>query len=99
MFDAYGEAVKREEVIVAASQLVDKAAIVIWKEIHEQPDAIAHSLAMTGTDGRIAAPLSAEQLRDINGIAGCPLGLAIMSLVARYWIEIGTGASYMRDCV
>ena len=55
VFDVDGKPVDREEVIVAASQgLVDKGGYrhYMEKEIHEQPDAIAHSLAaMTGPMG------------------------------------------------
>ena len=92
VFDADGVPVNREEVIVAASQgLVDKGGYrhYMEKEIHEQPDAIAHSLAaMTGTDGRIAAPMSRDQLRDITGIVMLAAGTSYYaSLVARYWIE------------
>ena len=84
--------VHRDEVIVAASQgLVDKGGYrhYMEKELHEQPDAIAHSLAaMTGTDGRIAAPMSRDQLRDITGIVMLAAGTShYASLVARYWIE------------
>ena len=92
VFDAKGTPVNREEVIVAASQgLVDKGGYrhFMEKEIHEQPDAIAHSLAaMTGADGRIAAPMSRDQLRDITGIVMLAAGTShYASLVARYWIE------------
>jgi glucosamine--fructose-6-phosphate aminotransferase (isomerizing) len=92
VFDADGVPVNREEVIVAASQgLVDKGGYrhYMEKEIHEQPDAIAHSLAaMMGTDGRIAAPMSRDQLRDITGIVMLAAGTShYASLVARYWIE------------
>ena len=92
VFDSDGVPVNREEVIVAASQgLVDKGGYrhYMEKEIHEQPDAIAHSLAaMTGTDGRIAAPMSRDQLRDITGIVMLAAGTSYYaSLVARYWIE------------
>ncbi len=92
VFDVDAVPVIREEVIVAASQgLVDKGGYrhYMVKEIHEQPDAIAHSLAaMTGTDGRIAAPMSHDQLRDITGIVMLAAGTShYASLVARYWIE------------
>ncbi len=92
VFDADAMPVIREEVIVAASQgLVDKGGYrhYMEKEIHEQPDAIAHSLAaMTGIDGRIAASMSHDQLRDINGIVMLAAGTShYASLVARYWIE------------
>ncbi len=92
VFDAKGTPVNREEVIVAASQgLVDKGGYrhFMEKEIHEQPDAIAHSLAaMTGADGRISAPMSRDQLHDITGIVMLAAGTShYASLVARYWIE------------
>ena len=92
VFDADAMPVIREEVIVAASQgLVDKGGYrhYMEKEIHEQPDAIAHSLAaMTGIDGRIAASMSHDQLRDITGIVMLAAGTShYASLVARYWIE------------
>ena len=82
VFDVDGKAVDREEVIVAASQgLVDKGGYrhYMEKEIHEQPDAIAHSLAaMTGADGRIVAPMSRDQLRDSTGIVMLAAEPAIM---------------------
>ena len=92
VFDVDGKPVEREEVIVAASQgLVDKGGYrhYMEKEIHEQPDAIAHSLAaMTGADGRIVAPMSCHQLRDSTGIVMLAAGTShYASLVARYWIE------------
>ncbi|MEL0302332.1 MAG: glutamine--fructose-6-phosphate aminotransferase, partial [Rhodobiaceae bacterium] len=67
IFDAAGVPVNREVVIVAASQgMVDKGGYrhFMEKEMQEQPDARAHSLAaMTGTEGRIAAPMSRDQQR------------------------------------
>ncbi len=92
VFDVNGISVERDEVIVAASPgLVDKGGYrhYMEKEIHEQPDAIAHSLAaMTGTDGRIAAPMSREQLQGISSIVMLAAGTShYASLVARYWIE------------
>ncbi len=92
VFDAVGKPVNREEIIVAASQgLVDKGGYrhYMEKEIHEQPDAIAHSLAaMTGTDGRISAPMTRDQLRAVTGIVMLAAGTShYASLIARYWIE------------
>jgi len=92
VFNADGLPVNREEVIVAASPgLVDKGGYrhYMEKEIHEQPDAIAHSLAaMTGGDGRIAAPMTGDELRKIDGIVMLAAGTShYASQVARYWIE------------
>ncbi|MEL0206454.1 MAG: glutamine--fructose-6-phosphate transaminase (isomerizing) [Alphaproteobacteria bacterium] len=92
VFDANAVPVNREEVIVAASPgLVDKGGYrhYMEKEIHEQPDAIAHSLAaMTGADGRLATPMSRDDLAKISGIVMLAAGTShYASLVARYWIE------------
>jgi glucosamine--fructose-6-phosphate aminotransferase (isomerizing) len=92
VFNAAGTPVNREEVIVAASQgLVDKGGYrhFMEKEIHEQPDAIAYSLAgMIGEDGRIAAPMFGGNLKDITGIVLLAAGTShYASMVARYWIE------------
>ena len=95
VFDADGVPVNREEVIVAASQgLVDKGGYrhYMEKEIHEQPDAIAHSLAaMTGTDGRIAAPMSRDQLRTLPALSCWLPEPAIMRRLLR-----GTGSRLAR---
>ena len=92
VFDAAGVPVNREVVIVAASQgMVDKGGYrhFMEKEIHEQPDAIAHTLAaMTGTDGTLSTPLSRADLQAMNGIVMLAAGTSYYAaMVARYWIE------------
>ena len=92
IFDAAGVPVNREVVIVAASQgMVDKGGYrhFMEKEIHEQPDAIAHTLAaMTGTDGTLSTPLSRDDLQAIDGIVMLAAGTShYAAMVARYWIE------------
>ena len=90
LFD--GTPVVRETVIVAASfGVIDKGGYrhFMEKEIHEQPTAIVNSLAaMTGSDGKISAGMSVENLRKIDGIVMLAAGTShIASLVGRYWIE------------
>ena len=92
VFDSSGIPVNREVVIVAASQgMVDKGGYrhFMEKEIHEQPDAIAHTLAaMTGADGTLSTPLSRADLRAIDGIVMLAAGTShYAAMVARYWIE------------
>ncbi|MDA7599372.1 glutamine--fructose-6-phosphate transaminase (isomerizing) [Alphaproteobacteria bacterium] len=92
IFTADGVPANREAVIVAASPgIVDKGGYrhFMEKEIHEQPDAIAHSLAaMTGEDGRINAQMSSADLAKIDGIVMLAAGTShYASMVARYWIE------------
>ena len=92
LFDAEGLPVNREVVIVAASQgVVDKGGYrhFMEKEIHEQPDAIAHTLAaMTGAEGTMSTPLTRDQLRSIDGIVMLAAGTShYAAMVARYWIE------------
>ena len=92
VFDATGVPVNREVVIVAASQgMVDKGGYrhFMEKEIHEQPDAIAHTLAaMTGPDGTLSTPVSRDDLRGIDGIVMLAAGTShYAAMVARYWIE------------
>ena len=92
VFDADGTPVNREVVIVAASQgVVDKGGYrhFMEKEIHEQPDAIAHTLAaMTGPDGKLSTPLPREELAAVDGIVMLAAGTShYAAMVARYWIE------------
>ncbi len=92
VFDAQGVPVNREVVIVAASQgMVNKGGYrhFMEKEIHEQPDAIAHTLAaMTGPDGTLSTPLSREDLQGMDGIVMLAAGTShYAAMVARYWIE------------
>ena len=92
VFDAAGTPVNREAVIVAASQgMVDKGGYrhFMEKEIHEQPEAIAHTLAaMTGPQGTLSTPLAREELQSIDGIVMLAAGTShYAAMVARYWIE------------
>ena len=92
VFDIEGTPVNREVVIVAASQgMVDKGGYrhFMEKEIHEQPDAIAHTLAaMTDSQGRLATPIPRDELAAINGIVMLAAGTShYTAMVARYWIE------------
>ena len=92
VFDATGTPVNREIVIVAASPgIVDKGGYrhYMEKEIHEQPEAIAHTLAaMTGADGKLTTPIGQDDLAGITGIVMLAAGTShYASMVARYWIE------------
>ncbi len=92
VFDATGTPVNREIVIVAASSgIVDKGGYrhYMEKEIHEQPEAIAHTLAaMTGADGKLTTTIGRDDLAGINGIVMLAAGTShYASMVARYWIE------------
>jgi glucosamine--fructose-6-phosphate aminotransferase (isomerizing) len=87
-----GVPVNREAVFVAASPgLIDKGGYrhFMEKEIHEQPDAIAHSLAaMTDEHGKLTAHMSDSALRTINGIVMLAAGTShYATQIARYWIE------------
>ena len=92
VFNRDGIRVKRETVIVSASPgLINKGGYrhFMEKEIHEQPDSIANTIAaMTGADGRISIGMSQAVLINISGIVMLAAGTShIASLVARYWIE------------
>ena len=87
-----GVPVNRQAVIVAASPgLVDKGGYrhFMEKEIHEQPDAIAHSLAaMTDKNGRLTAHMNDNALRAIDGVVLLAAGTShYATQIARYWIE------------
>lgn len=92
VYQADGTPVNREPVIVAASPgIVDKGGYrhFMEKEIHEQPDAIAHSLAaMTNVDGTLTATMSTNDLCAITGIVMLGAGTShYATQIARYWIE------------
>jgi glucosamine--fructose-6-phosphate aminotransferase (isomerizing) len=92
IFTADGTPANRESVIVSANLgLVDKGGYrhFMEKEIHEQPDAIAHSLAaMTDSDGRLTAQMDETKLAAINGIVMLAAGTShYATQIARYWIE------------
>ncbi len=92
IFTADGTPANRESVIVSANPgLVDKGGYrhFMEKEIHEQPDAIAHSLAaMTDSNGRLTAQMDDKALAAINGIVMLAAGTShYATQIARYWIE------------
>ena len=92
VYDRDGTPVNREIVIVEESEgLVDKGGYshFMEKEIHEQPDAVAHTLAaMTDRDGRLAGPLSRAEMKRVDGIVMLAAGTSYYAtLVARYWFE------------
>ena len=96
VYKGNGVPVNRDTVIVAASPgLVDKGGYrhFMEKEIHEQPDAIAHSLAaMTNEHGKLTAQMSDDALRKIDGIVMLAAGTShYASQIARYWIETLAG--------
>ncbi len=92
IYDGNHERANREEVIVAASPgIVSKGGYrhFMEKEIHEQPDAITHTLsAMTDEQGKLTAGLSDEELQSMTGIVLLAAGTSnYAGQVARYWIE------------
>ena len=92
IFAADGTPADRESVIVSANPgLVDKGGYrhFMEKEIHEQPDAIAHSLAaMTDSNGRLTAQMDDQVLAATNGIVMLAAGTShYATQIARYWIE------------
>ena len=92
VFQSDGSPTIRETVVVAASpSIVDKGGYrhFMEKEIHEQPDAIAHSLAaMTDSGGQLTATMEVDDLRAITGIVMLAAGTShYATQVARYWIE------------
>ena len=92
IFQLDGTPVDRDAVIVAASPgIIDKGGYrhFMEKEIHEQPDAISHSLAaMTDIDGQLNAGMTTKQLQEISGIVMLAAGTShYATQIARYWIE------------
>jgi glucosamine--fructose-6-phosphate aminotransferase (isomerizing) len=92
VFCSDGTKVDRETVIVSASPgLINKGGYrhFMEKEIYEQPDSIANTIAaMTGENGKISVGMSSQELKNINGIVMLAAGTShLASLVARYWIE------------
>ena len=92
VFCSDGTKVDRETVIVSASPgLINKGGYrhFMEKEICEQPDSIANTIAaMTGENGRISVGMSPQKLKNISGIVILAAGTShLASLVARYWIE------------
>ena len=90
IYDSNDERVNREEVIISASPgWYQGISPLHGKEIHEQPDAIAHTLsAMTDASGKLTAGLSDDELRAMRGIVFLAAGTShYASIVGRYWIE------------
>ena len=90
IFTADGRPAQREVVTVAASPgLISKEGYshFMEKEIHEQPDAISHTLAgMTGEDGHLtAAPLDTAALKGVLMLAAGTSHNAAM--IGKYWFE------------
>ncbi len=92
--DAHNEPVERRRIkTLAAAQLVDKGNYrhFMAKEIHEQPEVVARTLAhyLDMSEGRVALPFTlpvdAAQLPRLT-IAACGTAY-IAGLVARYWFE------------
>ena len=92
IYDGSGNIANRELVTVAANPvMVDKAGYrhFMEKEIHEQPEAIAHTLsAMTDEDGRLSASLSVDRLKTMSSITLLAAGTSFYAgQIGRYWIE------------
>ena len=92
IFDGDGQKANRELVTVAANPvMVDKAGYrhFMEKEIHEQPEAIAHTLsAMTDDAGKLTAGLSENQLKNMTSITLLAAGTSFYAgQIGRYWIE------------
>lgn len=89
--DSNGQTVNREVVVVAASPgLVSKEGYhhFMEKEIHEQPDAVLHTLsALSDSDGGFHLPQPID-FRKLTGIAYLAAGTSYHAgLVGRYWME------------
>ena len=92
IFDGNNELAKREIVQVkAAPILLDKAGFrhYMEKEIHEQPDAISHTIsAMTDVSGNLTAGLDSSSLSQIQQIVLVAAGTSFYAAqIGRYWIE------------
>lgn len=92
IYDGNGALANREVVAVAANPvMVDKAGYrhFMEKEIHEQPEAIAHTLAaMTDTQGRLCAGLTPDELQAISSLTLLAAGTSFYAgQIGRYWIE------------
>ena len=92
IYDRNGQPANREALRISASPvMVDKAGYrhFMEKEIHEQPDAVAHTLAaMTGPDGQLSAGLDTAQLQAVSGLVLLAAGTShYAALIGKYWIE------------
>ncbi len=92
IYNGQNEPVDRDVVKVNVNPiLLDKAGYrhYMEKEIHEQPDAISHTIsAMTDIHGNLSAGLDAPALAKIKGIVLLAAGTSFYAAqVGRYWIE------------
>ena len=92
IYDRDGQPANREIIRTMASPaLIDKAGFrhFMEKEIHEQPEAIAHTIsAMTAIDGALRTGLSAADLSDIQHLVILAAGTSnYAGQISRYWLE------------
>ncbi len=93
IFDAAGKPVKRAQVISSASDLmVDKDGHrhFMAKEIHEQPEVVAHTLSryVDPTKGTIHLPEGSFDFAKLDRLTISACGTAYYAgLVAKYWFE------------
>ena len=92
IYNGKNEPANREVVKVNVSPiLLDKAGFKHYmeKEIHEQPDAISHTIsAMTDVNGGISAGLDVQSLAKMKGIVLLAAGTSFYAAqIGRYWIE------------
>ncbi len=92
IYDVKNKPANRQVIKVNVSPiLLDKAGYKHYmeKEIHEQPDAISHTIsAMTDIHGRLSTNLEAASLTKIRGIVLLAAGTSFYAAqIGRYWIE------------
>ncbi len=92
IYNGKNEPANREVVKVNVSPvLLDKAGFKHYmeKEIHEQPDAISHTIsAMTDVNGGLSAGLDLQSLAKMKGIVLLAAGTSFYAAqIGRYWIE------------
>ena len=92
IYDRDGQRANREVIRTTASPaLIDKGGFrhFMEKEIHEQPEAIAHTIsAMTGADGTLRTGLSEADLSDIQHLVILAAGTSnYAGQIGRYWLE------------
>ena len=92
IFDRDGQRANREVIRTTASPaLIDKGGFrhFMEKEIHEQPEAIAHTIsAMTAADGALRTGLSEADLSDIQHLVILAAGTSnYAGQIGRYWLE------------
>ena len=92
IYDRDGQPANREIIrTMATPALIDKAGFrhFMEKEIHEQPEAIAHTIsAMTAIDGALRTGLSEADLSDIQHLVILAAGTSnYAGQISRYWLE------------